>query len=212
VTAWLAGAWRWLVGAGDRDDDHDEWPDDLRGAGDYDYPRSTPVIEAAPEPQTQLATYRERLLAIRDAVQAAPDGRVDLAHWRDRRDVRGCGTDPDEDPPDVSNEELVTSPRAVGCAIGWACASPDLWRLGLTWDENGPAFAGVDGWDAVCKFTGLDEHEARVVFADHGPELSRGVFALVVRANDADAQDDRDRASYRLSNLIGHVIGPAPAA
>lgn len=119
----------------------------------------------------------ERLLILADALETRiPADRFDLRFWRESDTDTYVG-------PTTTDEALIRGCGTSACAVGWACALPELQAQGLTWDvERGiPIFSGLSeetlkqsedsgakayfiAWGSVREFFEIDRKTADYLF------------------------------------------------
>jgi hypothetical protein len=72
--------------------------------------------------------------------------------------------------------------NTVACAVGLACASAVFAEDGLSYAQDkcgrlNPMFQGLEGWDAVKTFFGLDHSQAVELLAEHSYDVTKGEAA-----------------------------------
>lgn len=101
-----------------------------------------------------------RLAILADFLDSVPPKKFNLESWRD-------SNSPFEN---RSDEALLdTDCGTTGCAIGYACAIPELKAEGLSWQngrwQNTPQYKNYSGWIAVEEFFDISNEVATALFS-----------------------------------------------
>jgi hypothetical protein len=137
-----------------------------------------------------------RLATLLDAYRDSNTPRFDLQSWGKSETRRGGFLWLRQQPCNTA-----------ACAVGHACVSGVFAEDGLSYDKdkNGgltPMFDGVEGWDAVKAFFGLNQVQVVGLFAEHSYDVTEGEAAAqavatrirqTIAQRDAPAQEAQER-------------------
>jgi hypothetical protein len=97
---------------------------------------------------------KERLTILANFLDTVPVRKFNLESWRDS-----------DSPFSNRSDEALLDPACgtTGCAIGYACAIPELKAEGLSW-QNTPQYKNYSGWIAVQKFFDISDEVSTALF------------------------------------------------
>jgi hypothetical protein len=99
---------------------------------------------------------KKRLLILANFLDNVPYKKFDLSEWRDS-----------DSPFSNRSDEALLDPACgtTGCAIGYACAIPELKAEGLDW-QIVPQYKTYSSWLAVQKFFDISDEASQVLFSE----------------------------------------------